>query len=75
MREKEIILIYQYIMNRQLAIEDELRELQQRMRFRNASINDSIEYILIKQRLETFIEVTSDIVTLLKLNNYKDFEL
>lgn len=75
MREKEIILIYQYIMNRQLAIEDELRELQQRMRFRNASINDSIEYILLKQRLETFIEVTSDIVTLLKLNNYKDFEL
>lgn len=74
MREKETILIYQYIINNHSNLEEELRELQQRFRYRKADINDCIEMMLLKQRLETFKQVTTDIVHLLNLKKISDFE-
>lgn len=74
MREKEIILLLQYIVNNKQALEEELRELQQRIRYRKISVDDCLELALCRERLSTFNQTTRDIVALLKLGTYKDFE-
>lgn len=74
MREKEIILLLQYIVNNKQALEEELRELQQRIRYRKISVDDCLELALCRERLSMFNQVTHDIVALLKLGTYKDFE-
>jgi len=74
MREKEITLLLQYIINNRQELERELIELQQRLRYRNITINDNIEMMLCRERFDTFDQVTKDIVALLKLGTYKDFE-
>ena len=73
-REKEIILLLQYIVNNRQELEQELRELQQNVRYRKVSVNDCLELALCRERLSMFNQVTRDIVSLLKLGNYKDFE-
>ena len=74
MREREIILLFQYILNRQTDIESEIQELEQRCRFRRMSINDCIELMLAKHRLEVFRQTTSDIVYLLNLQKNVSFD-
>lgn len=74
MREKEIILLLQYIVNNKQALEEELRELQQRIRYRKISVDDCLELAICRERLNMFNQVTHDIVALLKLGTYKDFE-
>ena len=74
MREKEIILLLQYIVNNKQALEEELRELQQRIRYRKISVDDCLELALCRERLFMFNQTTRDIVALLKLGTYKDFE-
>lgn len=74
MREKEIILLLQYIVNNKQALEEELRELQQRIRYRKISVDDCLELALCRERLSMFNQTTRDIVALLKLGTYKDFE-
>lgn len=74
MREKEIILLLQYIVNNKQALEQELRELQQNIRYRKISVNDCLELALCRERLSMFNQVTRDILSLLNLGTYKDFE-
>lgn len=74
MREREIILLMQYIMNNKQEQEAELRELQNKLRYRRIDVDDCIELMLCKERFETFTRVTKDIVSLLHLGTYKDFE-
>lgn len=74
MREKEIILLLQYIVNNKQALEQELRELQQNIRYRKISVNDCMELALCRERLSMFNQVTRDILSLLNLGTYKDFE-
>lgn len=74
MREREIVLLMQYIMNNQQRLEEELRELQNNLRYRKVDVNDCVELMLCKERFETFTRVTKDIVALLHLGTYKDFE-
>lgn len=74
MKEREVILVLQYILNRQSDIENEIQELEQRCRFRRMSINDCIELMLAKHRLEVFRQTTSDIVHLLNLQKNVSFD-
>lgn len=74
MREKEIILLLQYIIHNRQALEQELQELQQNVRFRKVNVNDCLELALCRERLNMFDQTTRDIVALLKLGTYKDFE-
>ncbi len=74
MREKEIILLLQYIINNKQLLEQELRERQQALRYRKISVEDCMELALCRERLNMFNQTTRDIVSLLKLGNYKDFE-
>lgn len=74
MREKEIILLLQYIVNNKQELEQELRERQQNLRYRKISVEDCLELALCRERLSMFNQVTRDIATILKLGTYKDFE-
>lgn len=74
MREKEIILLLQYIVHNKQELEQELREHQQTLRYRKISVTDCMELALCRERLTMFNQVTRDIVALLKLGTYKDFE-
>ncbi len=74
MREKEIILLLQYIINNKQNLEQELIERQQALRYRRITVEDSIELALCRERLNMFNQVTRDIATILKLGTYKDFE-
>lgn len=71
MREREITLLLQYILNNKHILEEELRELEQRSRYRKTTILDHLEIILLKQRIEEFNRVTRDIYHLLGLEKYK----
>lgn len=74
MREKEIILLLQYILHNKQELERELRERQQSLRYRKISVTDCMELALCKERLLMFEQTTRNIVALLKLGTYKDFE-
>lgn len=71
MREREITLLLQYILNNKHRLEEELRELEQRTRYRKTTILDHLEIILLKQRIEEFNRVTRDIYHLLGLEKCK----
>lgn len=74
MREKEIILLLQYIVHSKQELEQELRERQQSIRYRKITVEDCIDLALCRERLNMFNQTTRDIVALLKLGTYKDFE-
>lgn len=74
MREKEIILLLQYVVHNKQELEQELRERQQSIRYRKITVEDCIDLALCRERLAIFNQVTRDIVALLKLGTYKDFE-
>ncbi|MCM1528856.1 MAG: hypothetical protein NC093_02550 [Alistipes sp.] len=67
MTQKEITLICSYIYNNRVSLEQEVRQLQNNIRFRNIDAADCMELICALQRLETFNEVTGHILLLLKL--------
>lgn len=74
MREKEIILLLQYIVNNKQNLEQELRERQQSIRYRKITVEDCLDLALCRERLNMFNQVTHDICAILKLGTYKDFE-
>lgn len=71
MTEKEKALIYSYIITNKTQLENNVRQLQSNVRFRDIDIPDCIELIVALQRLQTFNEVTSHILILLRLHPYK----
>ena len=67
MTQNEMSLLYSYIYNNRVELEQNVRQLQNNIRFRNVDIADCVELITALQRLETFKEVTDHIMILLKL--------
>ncbi len=65
---KRIDLVYEYIFNRRIYLEHELQQLQENIRYRPVGSVDCLELIIACERLNMFIEVTRDIVQLLKLD-------
>jgi len=68
MRQHEKDLLSAYIYNNYVRLEDNLRQIQNNIRFRKVDVADCMEYICAKQEFDTFIEVTGHIRLLLKLN-------
>ena len=64
-REKELILSWIY--NEEIRLENEVVELQNRVRFRKISVNDCIELALTLQRLDDFNEFVLIVLRLLDL--------
>lgn len=67
MTQKEIIVLMSYIYNNRVRME-EVRHLQNNIRFRNIDVADCIELICAIQQLDTFNETTKHIRLLLGLN-------
>ena len=67
MTEKEKDLVYSYIMHNKAVLEDNVRQLQDNIRFRKVDIPDCYELTVAIQRLDTFNEVTNHIRLLLNL--------
>lgn len=65
MTQKELLLAYFY--NNRCRLEEEVKQLQTNVRFRKIDITDCVELICAIQRLETFSEVTRDVLALLKI--------
>ena len=72
MRQSEKDLISQYIYNNYVRYENEVKQLQNNIRFRAVDMVDCIELMLAIQQFDTFKEVTSHIRLLLKLNEKGD---
>lgn len=67
MNQKEITLLMAYILNNRTRLEDEKREIQSNIRFREADDVDCLELIKANQHLQAFKEITTDILHLLSL--------
>lgn len=67
LNQKELSLFYSYCLNNLQQLEDEVYNLQVRIRFRAVTVTDLVELICAQQRLETFKEVTEHIKILLNL--------
>lgn len=68
MRQSEKDLLTAYIYNNYVRLEDNVRQIQNNLRFRNIDVADCMELICAKQEFDTFKEITSHIRVLLKLN-------
>lgn len=67
MTQKEMTLLCSYVYNNRIQLEHEVHQLQNNIRFRKIDVADCMEMICALQRLDTFIEVTNQIMILLKL--------
>lgn len=67
MNRNELTLLYSYIYNNRVRMEEEVRQLQNNIRFRNISVADCVEMICAIQQLETFKDTTEHIRLLLNL--------
>lgn len=69
MTQKEMMILCSYIYNNRVQLEHEVHQLQNNIRFRRIDVTDCMELTCALQRLDTFIEVTNDIMNLLKLGD------
>lgn len=67
MTEKEKELLLAWIVNEDFRLDNELQELQQRVRFRKFGIEDTMELMLLKQRRDDFTEFALIVMRLLRL--------
>lgn len=68
MKNKEIELLWRYILNNLTALEQEVQQLQQNLRYRKIDTVDCHELSLAIERLNTFQKVSNDILLLLRLD-------
>ena len=68
MKNKELELLWRYIINNQTALEQEVQQLQQNIRYRRIDTIDCHELSLAIERLNTFKQVTSDILILIRMD-------
>lgn len=71
MREAEKVLIYNYILHNRQQLENNVRQIQANIRFRDVGVADCVELIVALQRLDTFKEVTGHILMLMKMEPFK----
>lgn len=74
MRANEKELISRYFNSQLTATEEEVRVLQQRVRFRRIDVNDSYELQNALVRYETIKQVCKDISVFLRIENNRDGE-
>lgn len=67
MRKFEIELLYKYFYNNRVRYENDVRQLQQNIRYRHIDVVDCFELACAIERLETFIQTSSDVMQLLKM--------
>ncbi len=67
MKKVEIATVCGYIYNNRIRYEEEVRQLQQNIRYRKIDVVDCIELACAIERKNTFEQTTKDILQLLKL--------
>lgn len=65
MTEKEKILLYSYVYNNTLMLENEVKQLQSNVRFRRIDSPDVYELLVAQLRLEMFKETSEHILALI----------
>ena len=65
MTEKEKILLYSYVYNNTLQLENEFKQLQSNVRFRRIDTADIFELFVAELRLEMFREISEHIISLI----------
>lgn len=69
MNQKEIQLVLSYILHNRFYMEEEIKTFQSNLRFRKITLQDCIELASLIDRYECFLQVTNDILLILKLKN------
>lgn len=72
MNQKELSLLYSYILNNELRLKDEINTRQAHLRFREVSVTDCIELAFLINQYDTFKETTNHIRILLNLEEKND---
>lgn len=67
MRKYELLASYVY--NQREYLEQDIKQLQENLRYRNISQVDCLELIIAEERLKMFLEVTRDIRSILGLRD------
>lgn len=65
MTEKEKILLFSYVYNNTLQLENEVKQLQSNIRFRRIDTADIFELLVAQLRLEMFREISENILALI----------
>lgn len=68
MKQKEIELLLSYFVNEEIRLDNQITELRARIRFRNITLEDNIEMILLQQKIDDFREFRQNCMSLLHLN-------
>lgn len=68
MKNKEVELLWRYILNNLTALEQDVQQLQQNLRYRRIDTIDCHELALAIERLNTFQKVSNDILLLLRMD-------
>lgn len=68
MKNKEVELLWRYIINNLTALEQEVQQLQQNLRYRRIDTIDCHELALAIERLNMFQKVSNDILLLLRMD-------
>lgn len=63
--EKEKILLFSYVYNNTLMLENEVKQLQSNIRFRRIDTADIFELLVAQLRLEMFKEISENILALI----------
>ena len=72
MTKKEELLIWSYVYNNTLRLENEVKQLQSNLRYRKIDVDECCELACAMQQLQTFTEVTNHILLLLKLKAHNE---
>lgn len=68
MKQKEIELLLSYFVNEEIRLDNQITELRARIRFRNITLEDNFEMILLQQKIDDFREFRQNCMQLLHLN-------
>ena len=71
MRQREFVMLYSYLYNNQIELEETVKQMQSNIRFRRIDITDLVELICAQERLDTFIQVSNDIRSMLTIFDKK----
>lgn len=72
MKQKEIRLLMQYVINNRTNYERLLEQKITNIRYRNFDIADLVELIVLRVQLDVFTETTKDILYLLSLQKFNE---
>ena len=67
MRQNEFSMIYAYLYNNQIRLEDTVKQLQSNVRFRKIDITDCVELLCAQSQLELFDNVVHDLCAILRI--------